>query len=76
MVQDVRRDEGFEPWPRLLDRLVEFSDEVVDFWRSGLERCSDAGRWDGSIFALWGEDAGSATICLYFRWLVGVVPIL
>ena len=44
MVHDVRLDEGFEPWPRLFDLLVEFSDEVVDCWRSGLERCSETGR--------------------------------
>ena len=61
MVHEVRREEGLEPWPRLLDLLVEFSEEVVDCWRSGLERCSDTGRrW--SMLATWKEEAddGSA----------------
>lgn len=66
MVHEVRREEGLE-WPRLLDLLVEFSEEVVDCWRSGLERCSDTGRrW--SMLAAWKEDdedsaAGFLDLC-------------
>jgi hypothetical protein len=59
----VRRDEGFEPWPRLFDLLVEFSDdEVVDCCRwNGRERCSDTGR-RGSMFAAWVEEKESALL--------------
>jgi hypothetical protein len=66
MVQDVRREEGFE-WPRLFDLLVEFSDdEVEDCWRNGRERCSDTGRRDSIVLA-WIEVFVSTVVFLGLR---------
>lgn len=83
MVQDVRRDEGLEPWPlRLLD-LVEFSsEEVIDFFRRGsvggvllwvLDRFSEAGRI-GFVFDV--AVGFSEEVCLGWRCRVGAVLLL
>lgn len=76
MVHEVRRDEGLEPWPpRLLDRLVEFSDDVVDCWRSGRERCSDTGRrW--SMWARCRADEDPTADVLDAGWRVDVLLLL
>ena len=44
-MQEVRREDGFEPWPRLFDLEVDFpEDEVVDLRLEGRGRVSDFGR--------------------------------
>jgi hypothetical protein len=49
-VQEVRRDEGFEPWPRPLERVVDVSDdEVLDLWWDGRDLFSDSGRCDSMV---------------------------
>lgn len=46
MVQEVRREDNFESWPRPfdLDLVVDFSDEEADLWFDGRGRFSEAGR--------------------------------
>lgn len=82
-MQEVRRDEGLEPWPRLRDLVVEFSEEepmegrrgsVVDL-RCTLGRFSDSGR--GFVMSvdrvLEGE---SEVVFLGFLGRVGAVLLL
>jgi hypothetical protein len=62
-VQEVRRDEGLEPWPRFLERDVDVSDdEVFDLSLDGLDRFSDSVRWE-SILTGQG-DATASTVGL------------
>jgi hypothetical protein len=46
MVQEVRREDSFESWPRPfdLDLVVEFSDDEADLWFGGGVRFSEADR--------------------------------
>jgi hypothetical protein len=45
MVQEVRREDSLESWPRPLDRdlVVEFSDDEADLLFAGRDRFSEAG---------------------------------
>ena len=45
MVQEVRREDSFESWPRPfdLDLVVEFSDDEADLWFVGRDRFSELG---------------------------------
>jgi hypothetical protein len=51
MVQEVRREDSFESWPRPfdLDLVVEFSDDEADLWVDSRGLFSEAGRCDDML---------------------------
>jgi hypothetical protein len=76
MVQDVRREERFDSWPRPLDRVVDVSDdEVFALWWDGRDRFSDSGRCD-SILVGYADEAESIVDLVGLRRCVGAVLLL
>lgn len=77
-VQEVRREEGAEPWPRLRD-LAELEEVVVMDLRRGsvddrwvCRGLSDAGRIV-DIVEVWSVRSRPARPCLGRRWLLWAV---
>jgi hypothetical protein len=68
IVQEVRRDEGLEPWPRFLERDVDVSeDEVFDLSLDGLDRFSDSVRWESILTGQGGPTASTMGLSVLRR---------